>query len=79
MSTNGQTNGSFVGRSLKRKEDPRFITGAGRYTDDVVAPGMLWAAFVRSPEAHARVTSIDVSLVLQLIVAVRMLAPWHAP
>jgi len=50
-----------VGRPLKRKEDPRLITGRGTYVDDVVLPGMLHAAFVRSPEAHARITSIDTS------------------
>jgi carbon-monoxide dehydrogenase large subunit len=58
-----QTNGhdGFVGRSLRRKEDPRFITGTGTYTDDMVLPGLLYAAFVRSPEAHARIQSIDTS------------------
>src|SRR4051812_3764629 len=50
-----------VGRSLKRKEDPRLITGKGVYVDDVVLPGMVYAAFVRSPEAHAKITSIDTS------------------
>jgi carbon-monoxide dehydrogenase large subunit len=49
-----------VGTSLKRKEDPRFITGRGNYTDDIALPGMLHAAFVRSSEAHARI-SVDVS------------------
>jgi aerobic carbon-monoxide dehydrogenase large subunit len=49
----------FVGRSLKRKEDPRLITGGATYTDDMVLPGMLYAAIVRSPEAHARILSID--------------------
>lgn len=49
----------FVGRSLRRKEDPRLITGRGTYVDDMVLPGMLYAAVVRSPEAHARITSID--------------------
>src|SRR3954451_2712989 len=53
--------GSHIGRSMKRKEDPRFITGTGNYTDDMVLPGMLHAAFVRSPEAHARIVSIDAS------------------
>jgi len=50
-----------VGRSLRRKEDPRLITGKGTYVDDVVLPGMLHAAFVRSPEAHAKIVSIDTS------------------
>ena len=48
-----------VGRSLKRKEDPRLITGRATYVDDMVLPGMLYAAIVRSPEAHARILSID--------------------
>ena len=62
--TNGAGNGSWVGRSLKRKEDPRFITGQGTYTDDIVLPGMLHVAFVRSPEAAATITSIDASAAL---------------
>ena len=52
---------SHVGRSLRRKEDPRMITGRGRYIDDYSMTGMLHAAIVRSPEAHARITSIDTS------------------
>jgi carbon-monoxide dehydrogenase large subunit len=52
---------THVGRSLRRKEDPRLITGRARYVDDISLPGTLWAAFVRSPEAHAKVTSIDIS------------------
>jgi aerobic carbon-monoxide dehydrogenase large subunit len=48
-----------VGRALKRKEDPRLITGRGQYTDDLALPGMLFAAFARSPEAHATITGID--------------------
>ena len=43
-----------IGARVARKEDKRFITGAGRYTDDLVVPGMKFAAFVRSPHAHAR-------------------------
>ena len=46
----------FVGQALKRKEDPRLITGRATYTDDMSIPGMLYAAIVRSPEAHARLT-----------------------
>ena len=48
-----------IGAAVRRKEDARFITGTGRYTDDVHRPGQLWAAFVRSPLAHATVTSLD--------------------
>ena len=47
------------GASLPRKEDRRFITGRGRYTDDVELPRQTYAAFVRSPLAHARIEHID--------------------
>jgi aerobic carbon-monoxide dehydrogenase large subunit len=50
-----------VGRSLKRKEDPRLITGRATYVDDINPVGTLWMAFVRSSEAHATVASIDAS------------------
>ncbi len=49
------------GQPIKRREDPRFITGRGRYVDDVRLPGMTYAAFVRSPHAHARIAGIDVT------------------
>jgi carbon-monoxide dehydrogenase large subunit len=51
----------YVGQSMKRIEDPRLIKGLGTFTDDLRLPGLLHAAFVRSPHAHARVTSIDTS------------------
>jgi aerobic carbon-monoxide dehydrogenase large subunit len=51
----------FVGRALKRKEDPRLITGRATYVDDLSLPGTLFVAIVRSPEAHARIVSIDTS------------------
>ena len=44
---------------VQRKEDPRFVRGKGRYLDDVVLPGMLHGAVLRSPLAHARLVSID--------------------
>ena len=50
-----------IGASVKRKEDKRFITGRGKYTDDIVQPNQAYAAFVRSPHAHANVTGIDAS------------------
>jgi carbon-monoxide dehydrogenase large subunit len=49
-----------IGARVTRKEDKRFITGAGRYVDDMVVPGMKHAAFVRSPHAHAQIKKIDV-------------------
>jgi carbon-monoxide dehydrogenase large subunit len=59
--TEAGTDGRHVGRAMRRKEDPRMITGRGRYVDDVTVPGTLYMAIVRSPEAHATITSIDVS------------------
>ncbi|HTO31220.1 MAG TPA: xanthine dehydrogenase family protein molybdopterin-binding subunit [Pararhizobium sp.] len=50
-----------IGASVARKEDKRFLTGKGRYTDDMSVPGMKYAFFVRSPYAHARIKSIDLS------------------
>jgi aerobic carbon-monoxide dehydrogenase large subunit len=51
----------YTGASIKRSEDPRILTGTGRYVDDIKLPGMLHAAFARAPMAHARVLSVDVS------------------
>ncbi|HMJ41847.1 MAG TPA: xanthine dehydrogenase family protein molybdopterin-binding subunit [Pseudolabrys sp.] len=50
-----------IGAAVRRKEDFRFVTGKGQYTDDVVRPGETRAVFVRSPHAHAKIKSIDVS------------------
>ena len=48
----------LFGASVRRKEDPRFLRGEGRYVDDIKLPGMLHAAFVRSPHGHARILSV---------------------
>jgi carbon-monoxide dehydrogenase large subunit len=53
-----------VGQSLRRKEDPRLITGRATFVDDLALPGMLHAAVVRSVEAHANIVSIDTSAAL---------------
>ena len=50
---------SLVGRSLRRREDQRFLAGAGRYVDDHAPPGALHAAFLRSPHAHAEIRALD--------------------
>jgi carbon-monoxide dehydrogenase large subunit len=55
-----QVGARAVGARLKRVEDPRILTGRGRYVDDVVLPGMLHAAFLRSYVPHGRVVSVDV-------------------
>ncbi|NUP87658.1 MAG: xanthine dehydrogenase family protein molybdopterin-binding subunit [Burkholderiaceae bacterium] len=49
----------FIGRSVERREDARFLTGRGQYTDDITLPGQAYAAFVRSPYAHARIRSLS--------------------
>jgi aerobic carbon-monoxide dehydrogenase large subunit len=53
-----------IGAAVRRKEDQRFITGRGHYTDDVNRPGQAHAVFVRSPHAHATIKSIDVNAAL---------------
>lgn len=50
-----------IGARVTRKEDKRFLTGKGRYTDDMVVPGMKFASFVRSPYAHAMIKNVDAS------------------
>src|SRR6185437_3943852 len=51
----------YVGRSVERKEDYRFVTGVGTYTDDIVLPRQAYGYFLRSPHAHARIRGIDSS------------------
>ena len=51
----------WLGKSVKRREDDRFVQGRGNYFDDIKLPNMLHMAILRSPFAHARITSIDVS------------------
>ncbi len=64
MTTQTETHGTpaaELGKSRLRKEDARLITGQTNWTDNIVLPGMLHIAFLRSPYAHARITSVDVS------------------
>ena len=53
--------GEGIGQPVRRKEDYRFITGNGHYTDDINRPRQTFAYFLRSPHAHARIKSIDTS------------------
>src|SRR5437588_6724692 len=55
-----------IGASVVRKEDRRFVTGKGRYVDDIKLVGMTHAYFVRSPHAHAKVKSIDSSAAMKM-------------
>ncbi|HYE89649.1 MAG TPA: hypothetical protein VEA38_01460, partial [Terriglobales bacterium] len=60
------TPSKLMGAEVKRKEDPRLITGTSQYVTDIALPGMLWVAFVRSPHAHAKFTKIDASAALKI-------------
>src|SRR5258706_15168476 len=55
-----------MGHSMKRKEDPRFIRGQGKYIDDFVMPGMLYMDIVRSPYAHAKIKKINTEKALKI-------------
>jgi carbon-monoxide dehydrogenase large subunit len=55
------TSGSILGNAVRRLEDPTLLTGGGKYVDDLVEPNMAHVAFVRSPIAHAKLSSVDVS------------------
>ncbi|MEV0634740.1 xanthine dehydrogenase family protein molybdopterin-binding subunit [Streptomyces sp. NPDC050619] len=56
----------LVGRSVPRREDPRLLSGRGRFVDDIALPGMLHAQFVRSTVAHAEIASVDLSAVCEV-------------
>src|SRR5215212_5696994 len=60
----GSDQGPFIGQPLPRFEDLRLVRGKGRYTDDISLPDEAYAAFVRSPHAHARIVRIDKSAAL---------------
>ena len=70
-----------MGQPVRRREDPRLLAGRGRYVDDVVLPGMLHAAFVRSPVARGAIRGIDTSAarVLDGVVAVFTAADLNEP
>ncbi len=83
---------TLFGSGIKRREDPRLITGSATYTDDLKLPGLTYAAFLRSPYAHARITRVDVGAaqkapgVLAVYTGadvkerlVPVLCPWNVP
>src|SRR5512139_2940237 len=55
----GASQPNVIGKAIRRKEDARFLTGSGQFTDDVVQPNQVHAWFLRSPHAHARLRGID--------------------
>src|SRR6478735_2619681 len=56
----------YVGQAIKRKEDPRLVSGTSAYVDDITLPGMLFMAVARSIHAHARIKRIDTSKAVKL-------------
>ncbi|MFK7846576.1 MAG: xanthine dehydrogenase family protein molybdopterin-binding subunit [Rhodothermales bacterium] len=56
----------YIGSSVKRVEDKRFVTGQGHYTDDIVLPNMTFAHIIRSPHAHATINAIDASEAMKM-------------
>ena len=58
---------TIFGSGIRRREDPRLITGSAKYTDDFVLQGMVHAAMLRSPHAHARIRNIDVSRAVEAL------------
>ena len=55
----------YLGKSIRRNEDPHLLRGKVLFADDIARPGMLHAAFLRSPHAHARILKIDVTRALE--------------
>src|SRR5215475_11935181 len=75
---------TYIGAPIRRREDVRFLTGKATFVDDIKLPHMLYAAILRSPHAHARITAIDASQALAIpgVVAVltwRDVAPYVQP
>src|SRR5258708_15290550 len=57
----GDTERFGIGQPVRRREDRRFLTGAGRFTDDIDLPGQAWGHVLRSPHAHARIRGIELA------------------
>ncbi len=69
----------WVGQRLKRREDPELLTGKGRFIGDLTRPGMVHAAFLRSPHAHAKILSIDARPALEIPRVVGVLTSHDLP
>ena len=59
MNGPGTGTGRYIGQRVRRKEDPRLLTGRGQFVDDIAMPGMLHVAFARSPIARGNILSIN--------------------
>src|SRR5690625_2515819 len=65
MPDTGLSTDTGIGAAVRRREDPRFLTGKGRYVDDIKRPGQLHAHFLRSPFAHAKILSSDAAAAVE--------------
>src|SRR2546428_906399 len=65
----------WVGRPMRRREDPALVTGRGRFVDDLAVAGVLHMALTRSPHAHARIRSLDASAARRLPGVVAVITP----
>ena len=63
---NAPLNPKLIGEPIRRREDNRFLTGAGQYTDDINQMGQTYAVFVRSPHAHAKINAIDTTEAMKM-------------
>src|SRR3989441_10762225 len=80
----GQVGTRYFGASVARVEDPRLLRGDGRFVDDIKLPGLLHAALVRSPHAHARITAVHLEAARALpgvagVFSCEDLATWMKP
>lgn len=75
---------TYIGAPIRRREDFRLLTGRATFTDDIKLPQMLHAAILRSPHAHARITSVDATKALAIpgtvaVFTFQDIAPWAKP
>src|SRR5919109_999855 len=80
----GEMDQTYIGAPIRRREDLRLLTGKAMFTDDVKLPQMLHAAILRSPHAHARITSVDATKALAIpgtvaVFTFQDIAPWAKP
>ena len=65
-----------IGQPVRRREDYRFLTGQGTYTDDIDRPHQLYAHILRSPHAHARILGIDTGAAAAAAVSIAVIRAW---
>src|ERR671916_128802 len=69
MATTIEAPEKLVGKSIRRREDPKLMTGSGNFLDDIRLPGLSYAAVLRSPVAHARIGGVDTNVATPRLLA----------